>query len=42
MGVLAGGIALALGGFFLVRYSMEQGWLGLARACCSAPSWRSL
>ena len=26
--VWAGGIALALGGFFLVRYSIEQGWLG--------------
>src|SRR5215813_12805972 len=24
--VWAGGIALALGGFFLVRYSIEQGW----------------
>jgi uncharacterized membrane protein len=26
--VWAGGIALALGGFFLVRYSIEQGWFG--------------
>lgn len=30
--VWVGGIALALGGIFLVRYSIEQGWLGpLAR-----------
>jgi predicted membrane protein DUF2339 len=28
--VWAGGIALALGGFFLVRYSIEQGWFGPA------------
>ena len=26
--VWAGGIALALGGFFLVRHSIEQGWFG--------------
>jgi len=26
--VWLGGIALALGGFFLVRYSIEQGWFG--------------
>lgn len=26
--VWAGGIALTLGGFFLVRYSIEQGWFG--------------
>jgi uncharacterized membrane protein len=26
--VWVGGIALVLGGFFLVRYSIEQGWLG--------------
>src|SRR5262245_27382191 len=26
--VWAGGTALALGGFFLVRYSIEQGWFG--------------
>ncbi|MEG6507947.1 DUF2339 domain-containing protein [Methyloligella sp. 2.7D] len=26
--VWAGGIALALGGFFLLRYSIEQGWFG--------------
>jgi uncharacterized membrane protein len=26
--VWAGGITLALGGFFLVRYSIEQGWFG--------------
>jgi uncharacterized membrane protein len=26
--VWAGGLALALGGFFLVRYSIEQGWFG--------------
>ena len=29
--VWAGGIALALGGFFLVRYSIEQGWFGPAQ-----------
>jgi uncharacterized membrane protein len=28
--VLAGGLALALGGIFLVRYSIEQGWIGPA------------
>ena len=28
--VWLGGIALALGGFFLVRYSIEQGWFGPA------------
>ena len=28
--VWVGGIALALGGFFLVRYSIEQGWFGPA------------
>jgi uncharacterized membrane protein len=28
--VWAGGIALAFGGFFLVRYSIEQGWFGPA------------
>ncbi|MGH6769966.1 MAG: DUF2339 domain-containing protein, partial [Xanthobacteraceae bacterium] len=26
--VWVGGVALALGGFFLVRYSIEQGWFG--------------
>ena len=26
--VWVGGLALALGGFFLVRYSIEQGWFG--------------
>src|SRR5262249_15860428 len=26
--VWAGGIAVALGGFFLLRYSIEQGWFG--------------
>lgn len=29
--VWAGGIALVLGGFFLVRYSIEQGWFGPAQ-----------
>jgi uncharacterized membrane protein len=29
--VWIGGIALALGGFFLVRYSIEQGWFGPAQ-----------
>jgi uncharacterized membrane protein len=29
--VWAGGIALALGGFFLVRCSIEQGWFGPSR-----------
>jgi len=28
--VWVGGVALALGGFFLVRYSIEQGWFGPA------------
>jgi uncharacterized membrane protein len=28
--VWVGGLALALGGFFLVRYSIEQGWFGPA------------
>lgn len=28
--VIVGGLALALGGVFLVRYSIEQGWLGPA------------
>jgi uncharacterized membrane protein len=28
--VIVGGVALALGGIFLVRYSIEQGWLGPA------------
>lgn len=28
--VIVGGLALALGGIFLVRYSIEQGWLGPA------------
>ncbi len=28
--VWAGGLALALGGIFLVRYSIEQGWIGPA------------
>ncbi len=35
--VWAGGIALALGGFFLVRYSIEQGWFGpVARVILAA------
>src|SRR6185369_5550044 len=26
--VWVGGVAIALGGFFLLRYSIEQGWFG--------------
>ena len=35
--VWAGGLALALGGFFLVQYSVEQGWFGPGmRVFCGA------
>jgi uncharacterized membrane protein len=47
--VWVGGVALALGGFFLVRYSIEQGWFGpgmrvilgalLALALIAAGEW---
>jgi uncharacterized membrane protein len=47
--VWVGGLALALGGFFLVRYSIEQGWFGpgmrvflgalLALALIAAGEW---
>jgi uncharacterized membrane protein len=47
--VWVGGIALAFGGFFLVRYSIEQGWFGpgmriflgalLAAALLAAAEW---
>jgi uncharacterized membrane protein len=47
--VWAGGLALALGGIFLVRYSIEQGWIGpavrislgalLAAALIGASEW---
>jgi uncharacterized membrane protein len=47
--VWVGGLALALGGIFLVRYSIEQGWLGprvrvalaavLATALIAASEW---
>ena len=47
--VWAGGVALAFGGFFLVRYSVEQGWFGpgmrvflgalLALALIAAGEW---
>src|SRR5262245_15853829 len=47
--VWAGGIAVALGGFFLLRYSIEQGWFGpgmrvflgalLALALIAAGEW---
>jgi hypothetical protein len=39
--VWVGGLALALGGFFLVRYSIEQGWFGPAmRAACAYAACR--
>ena len=47
--VWVGGVALAFGGFFLVRYSIEQGWFGpgmrivlgalLALALIAAGEW---
>ena len=40
--VWAGGIALALGGFFLVRQAIEQGWFGPVVQVCSAPLLPSL
>ena len=38
--VWVGGLALALGGIFLVRYSIEQGLLGPACGSRSARCWR--
>ncbi len=38
--VWVGGLALALGGIFLVRYSIERACSGRACACSSARCWR--
>ena len=38
--VWIGGVALALGGIYLVRYSIEQGLIGRAVRCSWAACWR--
>ena len=40
--IWVGGLALALGGIFLVRYSIEQGWIGPGVRIALGGSWRRL